>query len=158
MAVDMFIKIGDIKGESTDVKHKNEIEVVSWHWGVNQTAAPHVGSGAGAGKVTVRELTISKHIDVASPKLFLTCSEGRHLAEAKLSVRRAGMSSFDFFTIAMKDVIVTAVLMDGTEEGLTESVSLAFNQVTVSYTPQGASGQPGTPVTAGWNVVKNQKL
>ena len=66
MAVGMFIKIGDIKGESTDAKHKDEIDVVAWHWGVNQSAAPHVGSGAGAGKVTVRELTISKRIDIAS--------------------------------------------------------------------------------------------
>ena len=158
MAIDMFIKIGDIKGESVDAKHKDEIEVLSWNWGVNHVDSTHVGSGAGAGKVSVHDLTFSKRIDIASPKLVLACCEGRHLADAVLAVRRAGKTAFDYFTISMKDVVVTVVLMEGSDDGLTESVSIRFNEVTVKYTPQDKTGKAGTAVAAGWNVAKNKKL
>jgi len=45
MASDIFIKIGDIKGESNDDKHKDEIEVMSWSWGMNQQGSMGTGGG-----------------------------------------------------------------------------------------------------------------
>ena len=44
MAQDIFIKINGIDGESQDVTHKNEIEVLSWDWGVVQKSSMHAGS------------------------------------------------------------------------------------------------------------------
>jgi len=53
MAVDMFIKIGALKGESRDKVHKDEIDVLAWSWGMSNSGSAHVGGGAGAGKVNV---------------------------------------------------------------------------------------------------------
>lgn len=54
MALDMFIKIDGIKGESTDDKHKDEIDVLSWSWGMSQSGTVHTTGGSGAGKVSFR--------------------------------------------------------------------------------------------------------
>ena len=52
MAADIFAKIGDIKGESLDNKHKDEVEVLSYSWGVTNTAHIPSGGGGGVGKAT----------------------------------------------------------------------------------------------------------
>src|SRR3972149_3644335 len=90
MAVDMFLKIAAIKGESVDKTHKGEIEVISWHWGATQTGTTHAGPGGGAGKANVQDLTITKYLDSASPILFLHVATGKVVPEALLTVRQAG--------------------------------------------------------------------
>ncbi|HDS5282244.1 TPA: type VI secretion system receptor/chaperone Hcp, partial [Escherichia coli] len=55
MAVDMFIKIGDVKGESKDKTHAEEIDVLAWSWGMSQSGSMHMGGGGGAGKVNVQD-------------------------------------------------------------------------------------------------------
>ena len=90
MAVDMFIKIDDIKGESTDAKHKDEIDVLSWTWGVTQSGTSHTGTGGGAGKVQVSDLTFTKIVDRSTPILLKSSCSGKHLKSAVLIVRRAG--------------------------------------------------------------------
>ena len=63
MAVDMFIKIGDIEGESADKVHAKEIDVLAWSWGMSQSGNMHQGGGGGAGKVSVQDLSLTKYID-----------------------------------------------------------------------------------------------
>ena len=70
MASDIFAKIGDIKGESLDDKHKDEIEVLSWSWGVTNAGATTAGGGGGAGKASFHDLSFTHKIDKASPVLM----------------------------------------------------------------------------------------
>jgi type VI protein secretion system component Hcp len=99
MAVDMFIKIGDIKGESMDSKHKGEIDVLSWSWGMSQSGNAHVGGGAGAGKVNVQDLTLTKYVDSCTPLLMLKVCNGKHYPEALLTVRKAGENPVEYLKI-----------------------------------------------------------
>jgi len=75
MAANMFIKIGDIKGESTDKTHAGEIDVLSWSWGMSQSGTPHTGGG-GAGKVSVQDISVTKFFDSATPPVMLACCNG----------------------------------------------------------------------------------
>ena len=68
MASDIFAKIGDIKGESLDSKHKDEVEVLSWSWGVSQSGTTRPGGGAGAGKASFNDFNFTHRIDKASPR------------------------------------------------------------------------------------------
>ena len=77
MAVDIFIKIGDIKGESMDKAHKDEIDVLNWSWGMAQSGNMHVGGGGGAGKVNIQDLSLTKYVDKASPNLMMHCASGK---------------------------------------------------------------------------------
>ena len=109
MAADIFAKIGDIKGESTDDKHKDEIEVLSFSWGVTNAATSDAGGGGGVGKATFQDLSIVHKIDKASPKLLQACATGTHLKEATITHRKAGKGQQEFLIIKMNDVIITGV-------------------------------------------------
>ena len=89
MASDIFAKIGDIKGESLDAKHKDEIEVLSFSWGVTN-AGVISGGGGGAGKATFQDLSIVHHIDKASPLLLKACATGTHIKDTIITHRKAG--------------------------------------------------------------------
>jgi type VI secretion system secreted protein Hcp len=140
VASDIFAKLGDIKGESADDKHKDEIEVLSWSWGVTN-ASTHAGSGGGEGKASFRDLSFIHKIDKASPVLMQACATGVHLKEATITHRKAGKGQQEFLVIKMNDVIVTAVMdVDSSDDHAAETVSLAFAKIDVEYRPQKADG------------------
>lgn len=142
MASDLFFKIGDIKGESQDDKHKDEIEVLSWSWGMVQPGSMASGGGGGMGKVSFSDLTFAHYVDKATPNLMKACATGEHIKEATLTVRKAGKTPQEFMLIKLKDVIITHVAPSGSagEGGMSETVSLQFANVDLEYKPQKADG------------------
>ena len=95
MAVDMFIKIGKCGGEAKDDKHKGEIDVLAWSWGLSQSGSMHVGGGGGSGKVSVQDLSITKYVDASSTELMSACFKGDHIPDALLVIRKAGTNPLD---------------------------------------------------------------
>ncbi len=162
MAVDMFIKIGDVKGEARDKAHVDEIDVLAWSWAMAQSGSMHMGGGGGAGKVNINDLSFTKFVDKASPNLMMACSSGKHYPEAKLTVRKAGGDSqVEYLVITLKEVLVSSLSTGGSggEDRLTENVSLNFAQVLVDYQPQKADGaKDGGPIKYGWNIRENVKV
>ena len=141
MASDIFAKIGDIKGESADDKHKDEIEVLSFSWGVANTATIGAGGGAGAGRATFHDLSFTHTIDKASPRLLQACATGSHLPEATITHRKAGKGQQEFLVIKMNDIIITGVsLGDSSGGGTSENVTLAFAKIDLEYRPQRPDG------------------
>ena len=140
MAATIFARIGTIKGESLDARHKDEIDVQSWDWGLAHAGAPAAGGGGGAGKVTFRDLTFTHHVDKASPLLMKACATGEHVKDATITVRRAGKGPQEFLLVTMTDVLVTGVSTSVEEDGTVEHVTLAFGKVDLEYKPQKADG------------------
>jgi type VI secretion system secreted protein Hcp len=141
MAADIFAKIGDIKGESFDDKHKDEIEVLSYSWGVGTSLITSGGGGgSSAGKAMFQDLHITHHIDKASPQLMRACAVGEHLKEATITQRKAGKGQQEYLVIKLSDIIVTAVSPSSADQGSAESVSLAFAKVDFEYRPQKPDG------------------
>jgi type VI secretion system secreted protein Hcp len=141
MATDIFAKIGDIKGESVDAKHKDEIEVLSFSWGVTNTGGMEIAGGGGAGKATFQGLSIIHNIDKASPQLLEACATGVHLKDATITHRKAGKGQQEFLIVKMNDVIITAVTHGGTAtQPASETVGLAFAKVDFEYRPQQPDG------------------
>ena len=108
MASDIFAKIGDIKGESTDDKHKDEIDVLSYSWGVTQTGTLAFGGGAGAGKAQFSDFNFTTNVSKASPVLFLSCATGEHIKEATITVRKAGKGQQEYLILKMSDVLISS--------------------------------------------------
>jgi type VI secretion system secreted protein Hcp len=160
MAVDMFIKIGNLEGESQDKTHKGKIDVLTWSWGMSNMGAAHHGGGAGAGKVHVQDLSFTKYIDKSSPDLMLACCNGKHFPEAHLIVRKAGENPLEYLKIDLTEVLVTAVTTGGSggEEKLTENVTLNFAKVKVNYEEQTEKGTGGAKPKMGWDIAANAKL
>jgi type VI secretion system secreted protein Hcp len=162
MAMDMFIKIGALKGEAkdNDAKHKETIDVLAWSWGMSNSGSAQQGGGAGAGKVNVQDLSFTKWIDKSSPDLMLYCCNGKHVDKATLTVRKAGEKPLEYLIITLEDLIVTSVSTGGSggEDRLTENVTLNFARVKVEYKEQTATGTVGATPTMGWNITENAKI
>src|SRR5262249_3879504 len=99
MAADIFAKIGNINGESLNDKPNDEVEGLSYAWGVTNTAHIPCGGGGGAGKATFQDLSIVHKIDKASPKLLEACATGQHLKEATITFRKAGKGQQEFLIV-----------------------------------------------------------
>jgi type VI secretion system secreted protein Hcp len=140
MASDIFAKLGDIKGESLDSKHKDEIEVLSYSWGVTNAGSMAHGSGGGEGKATFHDLSFVHNIDKSSPVLMQACATGTHIKEATITHRKAGKEQHEYMIVKMNDVIITGVTHGGSGDGHSENVSLSFAKVAVEYKPQKADG------------------
>lgn len=161
MAVDMFLDIkGEIKGESQDDKHGDEIDVLAWSWGMSQSGSFHTGGGGGAGKANFQDISVTKWLDSASPILMLYCANGDHFTEATLTVRKAGKKPMEYMIIKMKDVLVTSVSSGGSggEDKLTENVSFNFRTVEVKYKAQKKDGTADAPKEFGWDIAANKQL
>lgn len=155
----VYLKIGDIKGESTDDKRAGEIDVLSWSWGMSQTGTTHTGSGGGAGKVSVQDISVTKFCDAATAPLIMACCNGKHYPDAKLTVRKAGGKPLDYLKISLKDVLITSQSTgSGGGERLTENITLNFAEFKVEYTLQKADGSAGATYTAAWNIARNTKV
>jgi type VI secretion system secreted protein Hcp len=160
MAMDMFIKIGELKGESRDKVHKEEIDVLAWSWGISNSGSAQVGGGAGAGKCNVQDVSFTKYIDKSSPDLMLACCNGKHFPKATLTVRKAGENPLEYLLITLEELIVTSVSTGGSggEDRLTENVTLNFARVKVNYKEQTPTGGVGDKPEMGWNIAENAKL
>ncbi len=160
MAVDMFLVIPDVKGETEDAVYKKEkgIDILAWSWGMSQSGSFHAGSGGGAGKANFQDISITKWVDSSSANLMLYCSQGEHYNEAKLIVRKAGgKKPLEYIKIHMKKVMVTSVSTGGSggEDQLTENVTLNFAQVKYEYTKQKADGTGEATMEYAWDISAN---
>ncbi|MGE0826409.1 MAG: Hcp family type VI secretion system effector [Candidatus Binatia bacterium] len=160
-AVDYFLKLKGIDGESADGKHKGEIDVESWSWGETQTGTGHFGGGGGAGKVSMQDFHFVMKMNKASSKLFLACASGEHIPDGLLTCRKAGKEQQEFLKIKFTDILVSSYQTGGSQGSDVipmDQISLNFAKIEVEYKEQKPDGSLGGTEKAGWDVKKNQKV
>lgn len=157
MAIDQFLMLTDITGESIDAVHAGEIDILTWDFGASQSGNTHLSTGGGAGKVNVQDLILSKYIDRSSATLFQACCTGKHIPQAKLTVRKAGDNPLEYFIIEMEDCLITNISTGGSggEDRVTENISINFAKFRVTYTPQLIDGSGDAEVVMGFNIAEN---
>lgn len=160
MAVDMFLKLDGIKGESKDHKHKEEIHIESFSWGLSQTGAHGAGGGGGAGKVSVHDISITKQTDKASCDLMYHVASGKHIPSGLITVRKAGDKPLEYLKIKLTDVLISGYQTAGHGGGdlLTENVTLNFAKFQVEYQEQKPDGSGSPAGAVGWDVKANVKV
>jgi len=164
MAYDAFLKISTVPGESTDDKHKDWIEILSYSWGVAQPATGSSSSGGArsAELCNHQDFSIVKTIDKASPKLFLACCKGEHIPEIKLDLCRATGDKQQYMEYKLTDVIISSVKPNGksasTSEPLPfEEVSFNYSKIELVYTETDhKTGKPKGDVKANWDLTSNK--
>ena len=162
MAVDMFLKIGEIKGESRDKTYNGKdgwMDILAWSWGVSNSGTTHMGSGSGAGKANFQDISVTKYIDKASTDLMKSTTKGTHHAKAWLVVRKAGDKPLDYLTIDMDDVMITSYSTGGSggEDRLTENVSINFDWFKIKYTEQLKTGGAGATPDFEWSIASQDE-
>jgi len=153
-AVDMFLKIGDIKGESVVAGHEGEIEILSYSWGETSKAKPRAGGGGGgAGKVSLQDLTFTMIFEKSSPKLMQACAEGEQVDEVILTIRKAGGDAVrePYLTIKLTDIVISSYETGGSADDDAvpiDTVALNFGKIDFEYQQQDDEGNAvGDPVT-----------
>jgi type VI secretion system secreted protein Hcp len=160
MAVDYFLKIDGVDGESTDKAHKGEIDVMSWSWGESNSGSSAAGGGGGAGKVSMQDFNFVMQFNKASPKLILACATGEHLKEATLVCRKSGGDAQEYMKIKMSDLIISSYQTGGSSGDVipVDQIAVNFSKIEVEYKPQKADGSLDSPVKTGYDLKKNTKL
>lgn len=158
MAIDSFLKLGTVKGESVVKGFEDQIQILSWSWGMHQSGTTHMASGGGAGKVDVGDINVTHYVDAASPGLILACCKGTHFDTATITMRKAGGAALEYVTITLTDIIISSVSVSGSggEDLLMESVGLNFGKFKFSYQPQDNKGaKKGGSIDVTYDIAKN---
>jgi type VI secretion system secreted protein Hcp len=161
MAIDVYLHIDGIKGESADDRHKDWIECKSVSWAVEQprSATSSTGGGHTAERCEHRDVVITKLADLASPILLQTCAAGRTIPKARLEFMRADAQGerVKYFEIELDNVLIGAVSPSVSEgDILTEEVGFKFSKVRWKYTQQRISGGMGGNTSGGWDLAANR--
>ena len=156
MAVDFFLKLDQIDGESQDEKHKGEITVMSFSWGASQTTSVSGSGGSGAGKASLADLSIMKNYDVASTPLYKSLVQGTHIATGVLTAVKSGGSGDPFMTISLAELFVTSIQISGSSEVPMESVSFSYNQIKTQYAQQDETGKLEVKAAFTYNLKQNK--
>lgn len=159
MAVDYFLKVDGIDGESPDHKHKNEIDVESWSWGESNAGSAGHGGGGGTGKVSMQDFHFVMKVNKSTPKLLLACASGQHIKKATLTCRKAGKDQQEYLKVEMTDILVSSYQTGGSASGdgvPMDQISLNFTKIEMEYKPQKADGTLDGPIKAHWSVKENK--
>lgn len=157
---DYFLKIEGIEGESTDSKHKNEIELMSWSWGETNSGSHAIGRGGGAGKVSMQDFNFVMSVNKSTPKLMLACATGQHIKSATLTARKAGGEQQEYLTITFSDILVSSYQTGGSSGDIipTDQISLNFSKIEYAYKPQKPDGTMDAPIKVGYDIKANKKI
>lgn len=161
MAIDVYLQIDGIKGESLDDAHKGWIECSEVHWGIHQprSATASTGGGHTAERAELEEVTLAKLADLSSPILMQTCATGKTIPRAKLEFLRADGQGerVKYFEIELENVLIGGV-SPSIHAGaiLSEHVSLKFSKIKWRYTQQKVGGGTGGSTVGGWDLATNR--
>jgi len=155
MAVDFFLKLDGIDGESVDSKHSNEITVMSFSWGASQHTSVSGSGGSGAGKATLADLSIMKNYDASSAPMYKALLLGTHITTGVLTAVKSGGDGSPFLTISLGEVFVTSVQISGSSEVPMESVSFSYNTIKTQYAQQDETGKLNTKAAISYSLKQN---
>ena len=163
MAFDCFLKINGVPGESTDDKHKEWIEILSFSHGVSQPASGSASSGGGrsAERCDHQDFSVVKTMDKASPKLALYCCNGDHIDKINMELCRATGDKQKYMEYVFSDVIVSSVRPGGSAQGgealPLEEVSFNYGKIEWIYTETDhKTGKAKGDVKADWDLTANK--
>ncbi len=158
MAFDAFMKLEGVEGEATAEGFEKQIQIFSFSWGVSNPTTIGSGGGGGSGKATLSAFNVMKTTDKASPSLFTACATGKHFPKITCTLRKAGGKPLNYLVYDLEECYIESVQWSGSSGGddrPTESLSVAFGKVTISYQPQSKTGDAeGKPVRASYDVTK----
>ncbi len=160
MAVDFYLKIEGIPGESQDSKHKEWIDVESWSWGETQQGTASQGGGMGAGKVTMQDFHFVMRVNKASPVLLQNCASGKHIPSATLEAFKAGEEGQKYLAMKFTDLIVSSFQTGGSSgvEIPLDQISFNYSKIEYEYFIQDKSGKTTSTGNVGWDLKENKKV
>jgi type VI secretion system secreted protein Hcp len=161
LAVDAFLKVDGVDGESTDKDHKNWIPVINWSFGNSAPLDPQTSSRTG--KFKMQDFKFTKRTDKASPTLFGAVASGKHYPKVELSVNKSGSGGAQFLKIELKNSSISSFVSlgssgaGGSEAYPMEEIMLNFDNIKFTYTEFDARGAKKGTIEVSVDVQSNIK-
>jgi len=158
MAVDMFLELDGVTGESQDSEYKNKIDIYSFSLGASNAGAGHYGGGSGAGKAQITDMSIGKLVDKSSATLWKFCYQGKHIANGTVHIRKAaGDKPLEYLKYEMDEVFISSVSTNDSAGGgiANESIALNFSKIKMTYAMQSDTGGDEASPEVTINVKEN---
>jgi type VI secretion system secreted protein Hcp len=156
MAVDYFLKLDGMQGESVDSNHKDEIQIMSWSWGASQVSSVAGTGGSGAGKADLSDFSIMTYFDKATPKFFKSIGAGTHIKTGTMSAVKSGADGKPYLKVDFKEMFVSNLQISGSSEIPTVSVSFSYNEIKIDYSVQDEQGNLKSTGPITYNTKENK--
>jgi type VI secretion system secreted protein Hcp len=156
MAVDYFLKLDGIQGESQDEKHKNEIQIMSWSWGASNSSSVAGTGGSGLGKVDCSDVSMMLNFDKSTPKFFKSVAAGSHIASGTLTAIKAGADGKPYLKVDFKEIFVTSLQMSAAGESPAVSLSFTYDEIKIDYSAQDEKGNVASTGPVTFNTKQNK--
>ena len=140
MAVDMFLKIDGIDGDSSAHKHKGEIEILSFSWGITNQTSTGGGGGGGVGKAVVQDFIIVKEVGSSSPQILEKCCRGQHIPSVSLTLA-SKETKLEYMNIKLEDVLISSYQTGGAGGGSAAMDEVKFNFSRLDVQAANSKGQ-----------------
>ena len=156
MAVDYYLKLDGIEGESADASFKNQIQIMSWSWGASQVSSVSGTGGSGAGKADLSDFNIMTNFDKATPKFFKSIVTGQHIKTGTMSAVKSGAEGKPYLKVDFKELFVTSLQISASSEIPTISVSFTYNDIKIDYSTQNEQGNLTSTGPVTYNLKENK--
>jgi len=156
MAVDYFLKLDGIQGESADSKHKDEIRIMSWSWGASQVSSVAGTGGSGAGKADLSDFSVMTYFDKATPKFFKSIGLGTHIKTGTMNAVKSGGDGKPYLKVDFKELFVSNLQISGTSEIPMVSLSFTYNEIKIDYSTQNEQGNLASTGPITYNRKENK--
>lgn len=156
MAVDYFLELEGIQGESQDEKFKNQIQILSWSWGASNMSSVAGTGGSGAGKVDLSDFSCMTNFDKATPKFFKSITKGTHVTKGVLAAVKSGANGKPYLKLDFQEIFITSLQMSASSEVPTVSLSFTYNEVKLDYSVQDEKGNLTSTGPITFNVKQNK--
>jgi len=156
MAVDYFLKLDGVEGESADSNHKNEIQLMSWSWGASQVSSVAGTGGSGAGKADLSDFSLMTYFDKATPKFFKSIGLGTHIGSGTLSAVKSGAQGKPYLKVDFAEIFVTSLQISGSSEVPTVAISFTYNEIKIDYSVQDEKGNLKSTGPVTYNTKENK--
>lgn len=156
MAVDYFLKLDGVQGESTAEGHKDEIQLLSFSWGASNVSSVAGTGGSGAGKVDLSDLNVMIYFDKSTPKFFKSVCTGQHIKTGTLTATKSGAGNKPYLKVDLKELFVTSLQVSASSEIPSVSVSFTYNEIKMDYSVQDEQGNLKSTGPVTYNLKENK--
>ncbi|MEZ6875204.1 Hcp family type VI secretion system effector [Enterobacter sp. KBR-315C3_2022] len=156
----IFLKLDDVKGESQVEGFNDQIEIMSFSHNVAMQVTNDVSNTERtSGRAHVGEMSLTKFVDLATPKLNEYCCSGKMVKTAVLTLcRNDDAKMLPFIVYTLDNVIISHLSVSGGSGGKpVETMSLNFTKIKWEITAQKLGGQKEGNVSSVWDMAMNKK-
>ena len=156
MAVDYFLKLDGILGESQVSNHKDEVQIMSWSWGASQVSSVAGTGGSGAGRADLSDFSVVTYFDKATPKFFKSIGAGTHIKSGTMNAVKAGGDGKPYLKVDFKELFVSSLQISGSSEIPTVTLSFTYNEIKIDYSLQDENGNLKSTGPITYNTKENK--